>query len=95
VVIRQVVDATANALAANYVDGAVILPPQPVLATTMTGANLQLTWPVSTGTFHVQSADSPLGPWADTTLTIVTNGANATVTVTATNQQQYFRLIGQ
>jgi hypothetical protein len=95
VVIRQVVDATANALAANYVNGAVIMPPQPVLATTMTGANLQLTWPVSTGTFHVQSADSPLGPWADTTLTIITNGANATVMVTATNQQQYFRLIGQ
>jgi hypothetical protein len=95
VVIRQVVDATANALVANYVDGAVILPPQPVLATTITGANLQLTWPVSTGTFHVQSADNPLGPWADTTLTIITNGANATVTVTATNQQQYFRLIGQ
>jgi hypothetical protein len=94
-VIRQVVDATANALAANYLNGAVIMPPQPVLVTTMTGANLQLAWPVSAGTFHVQSADSPLGPWADTTLTIITNGANATVMVTATNQQQYFRLIGQ
>ena len=95
VVIRQVVDSTANALAANYLNGAVIMPPQPVLVTTMTGANLQLAWPVSAGTFHVQSADSPLGPWADTTLTIITNGANATVMVTATNQQQYFRLIGQ
>jgi hypothetical protein len=95
VVIRQVADKTANALAANYVNGAVMLPPQPTLTTAMTGANLQLTWPVSTGTFQVQSADSPLGPWTNATLTITTNGANATVTVTATNQQQYFRLVGQ
>jgi hypothetical protein len=95
VVIRQVADKTANALAANYVNGAVVLPPQPAMTTVMTGSDLQLTWPVSTGTFHVQSADSPLGPWADATLTIITNGASATVMVTATNQQQYFRLVGQ
>src|ERR1035441_4937023 len=51
-----------NALAANYVSGAVTLPPQPTLTTAVTGAGLQLTWAVSTGTFQVQSANSPLGP---------------------------------
>jgi hypothetical protein len=61
----------------------------------MTGASQQLTWPIATGTFQVQSADNPLGPWINATLTITTNGANATITVTATNQQQYFRLVGQ
>ena len=91
----QVADRTANALAANYVSGAVTLPPQPTLTTAVTGAGLQLTWAVSTGTFQVQSADSPLGPWTNASMAIVTNGANVTVTVTATNQQQYFRLVGQ
>ncbi|HEY5233420.1 MAG TPA: immunoglobulin domain-containing protein [Verrucomicrobiae bacterium] len=68
----------------------------PPITTTMTGANLQLAWPVSSGTFQLQSADSVLGPWNIVQpLTVVTNGANATVTVTATNNQQYFRLIGQ
>jgi hypothetical protein len=91
----QLADKTANVLAANFVAGAVTLPPQPTLTTAVAGANLQLTWPISTGTFQVQSADSPAGPWTDTPITIVTNGLNATVTVTATNQQQYFRLVGQ
>jgi hypothetical protein len=95
VVQLQVADKTANVMAANYVNGAVILPPPPSVTTTKTGANLQLTWPISTGTFQVQLANSPTGPWTNTTLTITTNGASATVTVSATNQQQYFRLTGQ
>jgi hypothetical protein len=72
----------------------ILLPP--TITTTLNGANVQLAWPVSSGTFQLQSADSVLGPWNIVpSLTIVTNGANVTVTVEATNQQQYFRLIGQ
>lgn len=81
-------------LPTNYVNGTVVSP-QPTLATVKSGANLQLTWPISAGTFHVQSADTPLGPWADAAYTVTTNGDSAIVTVTATNQQQYFRLVGQ
>ena len=81
-------------LPTNYVYGTVVSP-QPTLATVKSGANLQLTWPVSAGTFHVQSAETPLGPWADAAYTVTTNGESAIVTVTATNQQQYFRLVGQ
>ncbi|MEI6078549.1 MAG: immunoglobulin domain-containing protein, partial [Verrucomicrobiota bacterium] len=95
VVQLQVVDNTANALAANYVSGTVVLPPQPVVKTVKAGENLQLTWPASTGTFHVESAGNPLGPWSDASLAITTNGANATVTVTPAGQQQFFRLVGQ
>ena len=95
VVQLQVVDNTANALAANYVSGTVVLPQQPVVTTVKAGENLQLTWPISTGTFHVESAGNPLGPWRDASLTITTNGANATVTVTPAGQQQFFRLVGQ
>ena len=95
VVQLQVADKTANVLAANYVSGAVVLPPQPTMTTVKAGENLQLTWPISTGTFHVESADNPLGPWSDAALTITTNGASATVTVTPTDQHQFFRLVGQ
>jgi sugar lactone lactonase YvrE len=82
-------------LSTNYVSGAVVSPPQPLLETRMAGANLQLAWPISKGAFLVQSADSPVGPWTDTTFTSITNGASVTVTVAATNQQQYFRLVGR
>ncbi len=69
-------------------------PAQPILNTSPAGANLQLAWAISSETFQVQTAISPSGPWSTTSLSIITNGANATVTVTATNQQRYFRLMG-
>ena len=72
----------------------VLLPP--TITTTISGANVQLAWPVSSGTFQLQSADSVLGPWNIVPpQTVVTNGGTISVTVEATNQQQYFRLMGQ
>ena len=95
VVKLQVVDKTANPLASAYVNGAVTLPAQPALGVAKTGSGLQLSWPLATGTFSVQTANSVFGPWTTIALPMVTNGANATVTVSPTNQQQYYRLQGQ
>jgi MBG domain len=70
--------------------------PPPVISlqqSSQTG-NLQLSWAISAGAFQVQTAVNPSGPWNTSSLPVITNGANATVTVTATNQQQYFRLQG-
>ena len=94
VVILQVADKSANVLAASYADGSVALPAQPILITSLTGAKLQLSWALSAGTFQVETANRLSGPWATATLPIATNGANATVMVTVTNQQQYYRLLG-
>jgi hypothetical protein len=91
----QVADNTAAVLSANYVNGSVVLPPPPTLQTLMSANNLQLTWPVSSGSFLLQSADNLLGPWNNLALPVVTNGSSATVTVQATNQQQFYRLISQ
>jgi len=93
VVKLQLADYMANTLAANYVNGAVVLPP--TLTTKMTNGQLQMSWPIATGDFQVESASSLRGPWSFSGLAIMTNGANAIVTVGATNQQQYFRLSGQ
>ena len=49
----------------------------------------------SSGSFLLQSADNLLGPWNNAALPVVTNGSSATVTVQATNQQQFYRLISQ
>jgi hypothetical protein len=95
VVQLQVADKTAVALAANYVNGAVVLPPAPTVQTVKTGNNLQLAWPVAAGSYLVQYASSPTGPWSNAPQNIITNGINACVTVQATNQQQFFRLLGQ
>jgi len=73
------------------------LPPAPPLMVqaTMTGQNIQLTWPLSAGTYGVQSASSPAGPWSDAGLTITSDDVNASATTPATGDQQYFRLIQQ
>jgi hypothetical protein len=91
----QVVDKTAVALSANYVNGSVVLPFPPTLQTLLTGNNLQLTWPVSSGPCLVQSASDLAGPWSNVALTIITNGSSVMVNVQATNQQQFYRLVGQ
>jgi hypothetical protein len=95
VVILQVADYTATILGANYVNGAVVLPPQPSLTSTMSHGQLQLSWPIASGGFQVESASSLYGPWTTSGWAVVTNGANASVTTSATNHQQYFRLVGQ
>jgi hypothetical protein len=73
----------------------VVVAPPPLPSLGMTGAkgNLQLAWPVGSGSFHVQAADAPAGPWSTISLPIITNGANATIMVSPTNQQLYFRLV--
>ncbi|HEX9047572.1 MAG TPA: immunoglobulin domain-containing protein, partial [Verrucomicrobiae bacterium] len=95
----QVADKMANSLAAAYVNGSVALPPQPTMAVAginaSHGGGMQLTWQTNSGTFQVQCADSVAGPWTTVVLPLVTNGADVSVTVTPTNQHQYFRLQGQ
>jgi hypothetical protein len=95
VVKLQLAGYMANILGATYANGAVVLPPQPMLTSTMSNGQLQMSWPISTGGFQVESASSLLGPWTASGLAVITNGANAIVTTGATNQQQYFRLKGQ
>jgi hypothetical protein len=91
----QVADTAANVLAANYVNGSVVLPLPPTLQTLLSANNLQLSWPVLSGSFLVQSASSLSGPWSNLAVPVITNGSSMTVTVQATNQQQFYRLVGQ
>ncbi len=94
----QVADKLANALSTAYVNGAVVLPPQPVMAlSSVTRSGMQLSWQLDAGTFQVQGADSLLGPWTTLVLPLTTNGANVSVTVPITTAQhlQFFRLLGQ
>ena len=66
-----------------------------VLQSALVGNSLKLSWPVSAGSYGVQSADNPSGPWSDTGLNVTTEGANSTATVQTAGQQKFFRLIVQ
>ena len=95
VVTLQVADNAASSLATTYVNGAVTLPSKPVLAAAVSGGQLQFSWSLAAGTFQVQTANQPTGPWTSVVLPLVTNGGNVSVMCSSTNQQQFFRLEGQ
>jgi len=91
----QVADNTANTLTTAYFSGAIIAPPQPSLSIAAADSGLQFTWSVGAGSFQVQSSPQPSGPWTTLVLPLTTNGTTVSTTCTGTNQQQYFRLMGQ
>jgi hypothetical protein len=95
VVQLQVADNAADSLATAYVNGGISLPPQPTLSITTAGSSLQFGWSLNAGSFQVQAASQPSGPWTTLVLPLVTNGTTVSVTCAGTNQQQYFRLMGQ
>jgi hypothetical protein len=95
VVTLETADLRAAPLGTSYVNGAITLPPQPTLAGTVSGGELQFGWSLASGTFQVQTASQPGGPWTTLVLPLVTNGANVNCVLPSTNQQQFFRLQGQ
>ena len=94
VVKLQTADLRANNLTTAYVNGAVVLPSQPTLGATFNAGQLQFNWSLSTGTYQVQTADQPSGPWTTVTLPYTTNGDNVSCSLVSTNQQKFFRLLG-
>ena len=69
--------------------------PPAILQTKLNGGGLQLSWPSAAGSFGVQSAISPAGPWTDTGWPVTSDGTNSIVLVPAGSQQPFFRLIVQ
>ncbi len=69
--------------------------PPVILSATRVGNNLQLNWALAAGSFNVQSAGNPAGPWTDLSVAISNDGVNASATVPMTGQVQFFRLIVQ
>lgn len=91
----DVADNTASSLPTTYISGAVVLPSQPALAATVANGRVQFNWSLSSGTFQVQTASQPMGPWTTLALPLTTTGTNVSCGLSFTNQQQYFRLSGQ
>lgn len=91
----QTADILANPVGTAYQNGAVTLPPQPNLTGTVSGGKLQFGWALASGTFQVQTASQPGGPWTTIVLPLTTNGASVNSVLSYTNHQQYFRLLGQ
>ena len=68
--------------------------PPAILQTTLSGGSLQLSWSNAAGSFGVQYAPSPVGPWNDLNVAITVNGATSSIIVPA-GKGPFYRLITQ
>jgi hypothetical protein len=95
VVKLQTADVQAAPIATSYINGAVILPSQPSIVSKVSGGKLQFNWLLASGTFQVQTASQPSGPWTTIVLPLTSDGTNVSCALSTANLQQYFRLTGQ
>jgi hypothetical protein len=97
-VVQAVADATAETLAASYVNATVTVSPVvivtgPTLNISKPGDNLLITWPASATGFSLESTDDPAsGVWTPVNATTITNGMDIIATVPASAARQFFRL---
>ncbi len=93
-VIREVSDATANSLSANYVNSTVATTGLlPLLSITQDGAgNVTLSWTASANGYGLESVSDLATNWLPVSASVVTNGANVFVIQSAATNQLYFRL---
>lgn len=93
-VIQEVSDATASTVSATYVSGAVNInsvASVPVMHVTSANGALNLSWPASAAGFGVEASTNLIN-WTPVTGTMVTNGANVTITAPAGGPQMFYRL---
>lgn len=71
--------------------------PALILQATRSGSAIKLSWPTSAGSYAVQVASKPGGPWSDPTpaYSVTQEGTNSVVTVPTANQMQFYRLMIQ
>jgi hypothetical protein len=71
--------------------------PSPQLSITNAGANLLISWPVTTVPFQLLSATdlTGAGSWSPVALTTTTNGTTVSVTMPASSTSAFFRLASQ
>jgi hypothetical protein len=66
------------------------------MQTSINANSVQLSWPTASGSWGVQSAPTPTGPWSDTVTTNTPAGPNTVVTLpVAAGQNIYFRLVAE
>jgi hypothetical protein len=85
--------AQINGTSTSYDVDNIVVQPIPSLGIQISGANTILSWPTNSLGFSLQSAASlDSGSWNVITNTPIAVGTNLTVTLSATNQVQFFNL---
>jgi len=93
--IRQVVDASATALATDFVNGAIMVNPLPALTITGGPHTVTLSWPLWATNYALQEADGALLPslsWTNAAVALGVTNNQAAVTLPASGTTRFYRL---
>ena len=94
-VVREVSDPNASTLAADYINGAVIVAPLPSLNITTSSKSITLSWPATASGFVLQeSSDANLRAASWTTVTATPSVVNnqSVVSVPLATAKKFYRL---
>jgi hypothetical protein len=91
----QVSDPTASALAAGYIDGAVLISSGPTLSVACSGQGVVLSWPLWAGDFALQEASgnpSSTTSWSSLAVTPTATADANVVTLPLSSTNKFYRL---
>jgi len=94
-VVREVSDPNASTLAADYINGAVVVTSRPSLSINTSAKNISLSWPATASGFVLQeSSDANLGAasWTTVTATPAVMNSQSVVSVPPGASKKFYRL---
>jgi hypothetical protein len=91
---REVSDAVAELLVAEFVGGTVHIEAEPALEVAATSESITLSWPAWATNYTLQSASGPIssGMWTNVPVAIGTEGGKATVKLPVSGSAGFYRL---
>jgi hypothetical protein len=94
---REMSDANAAALVADYASGILNINPRPALTISQAGQAISLSWPAWATNYVLQSSDTVAvsGAWNNANIGTTVNNGTVTTTVPASGQARYYRLFHQ
>ncbi len=95
---REVSDAGASVLTADYVGTAITVNPVPSLSINQTGQGILLAWPSWATNFVLQQSYGGLGAaasWTNASTSVITSNSNSVVTVPIESTARFYRLLKQ
>jgi hypothetical protein len=95
---REVSDAGASELTANYLGTAITVNPVPLLTISQTDQGITLTWPSWATNYALQQSDSSVNSpanWTNSSATVTTTGNQSSATVPIESTSTFYRLLKQ
>jgi hypothetical protein len=94
-VTREVADTYAAALPASYTGSTITVVSQPTVQIQRIGTNVVLAWPLWASNYALQEATGLIGPWSNSTATVMTTNGQYSAKAEIGGARKLYRLLNQ